>query len=118
LVAGSGDGLSLSGSRLRHWHTHLSDESWRKLLHEAHTEAQQGAKEFMLLRFPSEVCTDGGRAINAPDLDWPTTLRGEAAEIYLRWRRDLQPQGFHLAARVVDFPDGIPGDIGRFLVWG
>jgi hypothetical protein len=85
--------------------THLSDESWRKLLHEAHTEAQQGAKEFMLPRFPSEVCTDGGRAINAPDLDWPTTLRGEAAEIYLRWRRDLQPQGFHLAARVVDFPD-------------
>jgi hypothetical protein len=45
--------------------THLSDESWRKLLHEAHTEAQQGAKEFMLPRFPSEVCTDGGRAEHA-----------------------------------------------------
>jgi hypothetical protein len=118
LAAGSGDGLSLFAVRACAIGAHLSDESWRKLLHEAHIEAQQDAKEFMLLRFPSEVCTDGGRAINAPDLDWPTTLRGEAAEIYLRWRRDLQPQGFHLAARVVDFPDGIPGDIGRFLVWG
>jgi len=69
LVAGSGDGLSLSAVRACTIGTHLSGESWRKLLHEAHIEAQQGAKEFMLLRFPSEVCTDGGRAINAPDLE-------------------------------------------------
>jgi hypothetical protein len=49
---------------------------------------------------------------------WPGTLRGEAAEIYLRWERDLKPHGFHLTARVLDFPGGIPGDIGLFLVWG
>jgi CBS domain-containing protein len=97
---------------------HISDGSWRHLLHEARTAAEQGLKEFLLLRFPSEVCSDGGRAVNVPDPDWPTTLRGEAAEIYLRWTHDLKPQGFHLSARVVDFPDGIPGDIGLFLVWG
>jgi hypothetical protein len=45
-------------------------------------------------------------------------LRGEAAEIYLRWKRDLRPHGFRLTARVLDFPGGIPGDIGLFLVWG
>jgi hypothetical protein len=39
-------------------------------------------------------------------------LRGEAAEIYLRWERDLKPGGFHLAERVLDFPGGFPGDIG------
>jgi len=72
----------------------------------------------LLLRFPSQVCSDGGRAVNVPDPGWPSTLRGEAAEIYLRWSHDLQPQGFHLSARVVDFPDGMPGDIGMFLVWG
>jgi hypothetical protein len=72
----------------------------------------------MLLRFPSQLCSDGGRAINAPDPDRPATLRGEAAEIYLRWNRDLKPSGFHFTARVVDYPDGIPGDIGLFLVWG
>jgi CBS domain-containing protein len=96
---------------------HISDDGWRSLIHEARAAAERGAKEFMLLRFPSQLCSDGGRAINAPDPDWPATLRGEAAEIYLRWNRDLKPSGFHFTARVVDYPDGIPGDIGLFLVW-
>jgi CBS domain-containing protein len=48
----------------------------------------------------------------------PRALRGEAAEIYLRWERDLKPRGFRLAARVLGFPHGMPGDIGLFLVWG
>jgi CBS domain-containing protein len=97
---------------------HISDGSWRRLVHEARTAAEQGLKEFLLLRFPSQVCSDGGRAVNVPDPGWPATLRGEAAEIYSRWSHDLQPQGFHLSARVVDFPGGMPGDIGMFLVWG
>jgi CBS domain-containing protein len=97
---------------------HISDGSWRHLVHEARTAAEQGLKEFLLLRFPSQVCSDGGRAVNVPDPEWPATLRGEAAEIYSRWSHDLQPQGFHLSARVVEFPDGMPGDIGMFLVWG
>jgi CBS domain-containing protein len=97
---------------------HISDGSWRHLVHEARTAAGQGLKEFLLLRFPSQVCSDGGRAVNVPDPGWPATLRGEAAEIYSRWSHDLQPQGFHLSARVVEFPDGMPGDIGMFLVWG
>jgi hypothetical protein len=53
-----------------------------------------------------------------PDPDWPATLRGEAAEVYLRWSQDLKPHGFHLAARILDFPCGMPGDVGLFLVWG
>jgi CBS domain-containing protein len=97
---------------------HISEESWRNLIHGARTAAEQGLKEFMLLRFPNQLCSDAGRAINAPDPDWPTTLRGEAAEVFLRWSHDLKPQGFHLAARVIDFPNGVPGDIGLFLVWG
>ena len=97
---------------------HISEASWRNLIHTARTAAEHGEKEFQLLRFPSQLCSDGGRAINAPDPDWPATLRGEAAEVYLRWSRDLKPHGFHLAARVMDFPDGVLGDIGLFLVWG
>ena len=97
---------------------HISEASWRNLIHAARTAAEHGEKEFQLLRFPSQLCSDGGRAINAPDPDWPATLRGEAAEVYLRWSRDLKPHGFHLAARVMDFPDGVLGDIGLFLVWG
>ena len=28
------------------------------------------------------------------------------------------PRGFELSARVLAFPDGKPGDIGLFLIWG
>ncbi|HUC61988.1 MAG TPA: CBS domain-containing protein [Alphaproteobacteria bacterium] len=97
---------------------HIADPAWQALLHEARVAAERGDKEFMLLRFPSELCSDRGRAINLPEPDWPETLRGEAAEIYLRWQRDLHPRGFRLAARVLDYPGGFPGDIGLFLIWG
>ena len=97
---------------------HISDENWRAILHDARQAAEVGHAEFMLLRFPSHLCSDGGRAINVAEPGWPATLRGEAAEIYLRWARDLKPHGFDLAARVLDFPGGVPGDIGLYLVWG
>jgi len=96
---------------------HISDGNWRRLIHQAHHAAECGEREFMLLRFPSALCCDGGRAINAEQPGWPQTLRGEAAELYLRWERDLKPQGFPITARVLDFPGGMPGDIGLFLDW-
>jgi CBS domain-containing protein len=97
---------------------HISDEAWRSLLHEARQAAERGEGEFLLLRFPSELCSDGGRTINQNEPGWPSTLRGEAAEVYLRWERELKPHGFHLAAEVLEFPGGKPGDAGLFLVWG
>jgi len=97
---------------------HVSDDGWRSLLHQAREAAEHGQKQLMLLRFPSELCSDGGRAINVTEDDWPSTLRAEAAETYLRWQQELKPRGFHLMASVLDFPDGMPGDIGLFLGWG
>ena len=97
--------------------THVFDPAWRQMLHAARLAAEAGQKESELLRFPSQLCVDGGRAINVAEEDWPATLRGEAAEIYLRWERDLKPRGFTLTARVVDFPQGKPGDVGLFLGW-
>ncbi|MCW5702566.1 MAG: CBS domain-containing protein [Bradyrhizobium sp.] len=96
----------------------LAESSWQRMLRNARAAALKGEEEQLLLRFPCELCTDHGRAINAPDPTWPATLRGLAAEIFLRWKKELQPQGFGLAARVVEFPDGVPGDIGLFLEWG
>ncbi|SRR5579871_3308434 len=97
---------------------HIVDSNWQTLLHGARVAAEHGEKDFLLLRFPASLCADGGRAINAPEPDWPQSLRGEAAEIYLRWERELKPRGFHLAAKVLDFPGGFPGDIGLVLSWG
>lgn len=96
---------------------HVFDAGWRQLLHRAREAAEAGQKEALLLQFPSQLCIDGGRAINVAEPDWPASLRGEAAELYLRWERDLKPRGFTLSARVVDFPEGKPGDIGLFLGW-
>jgi CBS domain-containing protein len=97
---------------------HIEDENWLTLMHRARDAAARGEKRLLLLQFPSQLCSDEGRAINAAEDDWPETLRGEAAELYLRWEHDLKPQGFHLSAQVLDFPGGMPGDIGLFLVWG
>ena len=90
---------------------------WRKLLARARESAAAGEKEFMLIRFPSQLCVDGGRAINAPDASWPQTLRGEPVDIFARWRQELAPKGFRLAAQIVEFPEGVPGDAGLFLMW-
>jgi CBS domain-containing protein len=97
---------------------HIFGEGWRELMHQARVAAENGEREVLLLRFPSQLCIDGGRAINVHETTWPMTLRGEPAEIYLRWERELKPQGFSLSARVLSYPDGKPGDISLFLVWG
>jgi CBS domain-containing protein len=97
---------------------HISEKDWRSLVHKARQAAESGEKQFMLLRFPSGLCSDGGQAINSARPDWPNSLRGEAADIYRRWEHDLRPHGFALAASVLEFPGGMPGDVGMFLVWG
>jgi CBS domain-containing protein len=97
---------------------HVDDEAWRAMLHNARQAAARGQTELMLLSFPSQLCSDRGRAINAMEPNWPATLRGEAAELYLRWEHELRPNGFRLAARILDYPGGMPGDVGLFLVWG
>jgi CBS domain-containing protein len=68
--------------------SHVFDEGWRQLMHAAREAAVSGQKECMLLRFPNQLCIDDGRAINIESKDWPVTLRGRPAEIYLRWERD------------------------------
>lgn len=97
----------------------LGTAEWEALIGAARNAARNGAKEFLLLRFPSGLCTDKSRAINNPPNDtWPETLRGEAAEIYQRWHETLKPHGFGLSAQVLNFPEGRPGDVGLFLRWG
>ncbi|HTI86583.1 MAG TPA: CBS domain-containing protein [Alphaproteobacteria bacterium] len=98
--------------------SHLGDRGWSDLLRDAKQAAERGETEFTLLRFPSELLSDGGRAVNVREPDWPTTLRGEAAEMYLRWEHQLKPHGFRLSAEILDFPDGKPGDVALVLAWG
>ena len=43
---------------------HISDDSWRTLVRQARLTAERGEKDFILLRFPSQLCSDGGRAVD------------------------------------------------------
>lgn len=96
----------------------LTDGQWREMMSRARAAAANGLTEHLLIRFPSQLCADGGRAINAPDAHWPETLRGEPGDVYRRWRNELRPRGFRIAAQIIDFPDGLPGDAALFLIWG
>lgn len=79
--------------------------------------AERGETHLRVFTFPSELCTDSGRAINNGDPDWPKTLAGFAARAYEFYRKELQPQGYRLRAEILDFPGGMPGEVGITLSW-
>ena len=79
--------------------------------------AERGQREVLALRFSSAYCTDHGRAINSFEPDWPKTLTGFAKRAYEFWQKELEPQGYKLRAEIMDFPSGMPGDVGMFLRW-
>jgi hypothetical protein len=79
--------------------------------------AERGEREVMLFRFPSEYCTDRGRAINNFEAGWGETLTGFAKRAHEFWHKELEPQGYKMRAQIMDYPGGIPGDVGIFLAW-
>jgi len=76
-----------------------------------------GLMEVEVLRFPHEFCTDGGRAINQGEPGWENTLTGIPKDMYQFWNEHLRPRGYKVRAQIVEFPGGMPGDIGIFLIW-
>jgi len=76
-----------------------------------------GLTEVQVYRFPNSLCTDHGRAINQQEPGWETTLTGLPKELYEFWDRQLRPLGYKLRVQIVDFPDGVPGDVGMTLKW-
>jgi hypothetical protein len=79
--------------------------------------AERGERELLAVRFSSEYCTDGGRAINNFEAEWPQTLTGFAKRAYEFWQKELEPKGYKVRAQIMDFPGGVPGDVGLFLRW-
>lgn len=94
---------------------------------------ERGESELMITSFPSSFCTDEGRAISnagAPPInkpakdkpkpdepDWLATLPAGVRPVYEYWKTHLKPGGFSLSARIIDYPGGIPGDVGLFVSW-
>jgi len=96
---------------------HVGTQAWTALLERARAAAALGENSFELIRFPCDLCSDGGRKIDVAETYWPTTLRGEAAEFYTRWERDLRAAKFGLSAQLVDYIDGIQTNVALSLTW-
>lgn len=79
--------------------------------------AADGKYEAMIFSFPSSFCSDGGRAINNNLPGWQATLQGKAKELQELFEQIARPQGYGLKAMIINFPEGIPGDVGFFLTW-
>lgn len=76
-----------------------------------------GLTEVQVYRFPNGLCTDRGRAINQGEAGWETTLTGVPKEIYQLWSKYFRDKGYKLRVEIVDFPDGVPGDVAMTLKW-
>lgn len=96
----------------------VTPDMGKRLLSRLKTAAVNGATELEVMRFPVELCTDKGRAINNSEPDWPDTLTGRPRQAYEIWQQHLQPAGYRLKSFIVDWPHGLPGDVGLYLVWG
>lgn len=77
-----------------------------------------GLTEVQVHRFPNQLCTDRGRAISQQERGWENTLTGRPKDIYQLWHKHFRERGYRLRVEIVDYPDGIPGDVGMTLGWG
>jgi hypothetical protein len=79
---------------------------------------RNGLTEVQVYRFPNSLCTDKGRAINQQEKGWENTLTGIPKEIFQLWTDHLKPRGYRIGYQIIDYPGGVPGDIGITIAWG
>ena len=93
------------------------DEVMEKAAIIVNRAVENGMTSVQVFRFPNHICTDNGRAINQVEDGWENTLTGVPKEIYEFWKRQLKPRGYHIRYEIIDYPGGMPGDVGIFLSW-
>ena len=80
--------------------------------------AANNLTEVQIFRFPNRLLTDRGRAINNQEPGWENTLTGVPKEMYVLWQKYFRAKGYKLRFQIIDFPKGMPGDVGITLSWG
>jgi hypothetical protein len=80
--------------------------------------ANNNMTEVFIGRFPNRLISDHGRAINQQEAGWEKTLTGLPKELHEFWQQHLKARGYRLKCQIVDFPGGMPGDVGITLSWG
>jgi len=110
----------------------LAEDQVRVVLGRIRRAFDQGETELLLTHFPSEFCSDHGRAIANADLppinkpkeqaadaepEWLATLPAGARVVHDYWKANLKPGGFKFSARIINYKEGKPGDVGLFFSW-
>jgi len=96
---------------------------------------ERGETELMISAFPCAFCTDQGRAVlnegappinkpskeelaaRAEEPEWLATMPAGVRKVFDFWKSDLKNGGFKFVAKIINFPDGKPGDVGLFISW-
>ena len=94
------------------------EEGIRRAIKIIERAVSNGRTEVQVCRFPNQLCTDHGRAINQQEPGWEATLTGFPKEIYQLWAKYFRERGYKLRVEILDFPGGMPGDVGMTLQWG
>ncbi|MFL6796608.1 MAG: hypothetical protein ACJ8F3_04270 [Xanthobacteraceae bacterium] len=94
------------------------DEAIQRAIKIIERAVSNGRTEVQVHRFPNQLCTDKGRAINQQEPGWEKTLTGVPKEIYELWAKYFRSRGYKLRVEIIDFPGGVPGDIAMTLKWG
>lgn len=112
----------------------LNDERVQAVVERIRRAFEKGETELLLTSFPSEFCSDNGRAVTNADLppinkpagaeeseapppEWVETMPAGVRVVYDYWKNNLKSGGFKFFARVINYKDGKPGDVGLFLSW-
>jgi hypothetical protein len=93
------------------------EEGIRRAIKMIERAVSNGLTEVQVHRFPNSLCSDRGRAINQQEPGWEKTLTGVPREIYQLWDKHFRSRGYKLKAEIVDYPGGMPGDVGMTLMW-
>jgi hypothetical protein len=95
----------------------VQPEAMQRVVAMVQKAIERGEKQALLFQFPSDWLPDSGRAITSQDPNWPAKLDGFAKRAYDYFERELATRGFQLRAQIVDWPGGMPGDVGFYLTW-
>lgn len=113
----------------------LTDETVRAGLERIRRAFERGENELMIASFPSSFCTDDSQAIinaGAPPITkpseeeatqkpdesvWLAAMPAGARQVYNYWKDKLKPEGTQFAAGIINYPGGMPGDVGLFVSW-
>ncbi len=104
--------------RLRQPSGVADDERLKRAAAIINRAVNNGLTEVRIGQFSNKLFTDGGRAINQQERGWEETLTGLPRELFQFWKTHLQPRGYRLKFEIVEWPGGLPGDIGMTLAWG